>query len=442
MRIIRLPFNLGIKILITCMVLLTMICTVSLVVAETTVGDKQAQIDLGRELYLDTNLSANGNQSCATCHNPNPKNMQSGGSFVDDRDPVQALIDAGWPATVPSPVSQGSDLSLFGGRNTPSSAYAAFSPGFRFGDLVGLYVGGQFWDGREISLAGQAAGPFRNPVEMAMLDKKAVVQVLQNDPEGHGYHVLFNAAYVTEDGGFDLNSVDSSNNQTVLETYDLMAKAIGEFEKTQTFNTFNSKYDYYLTGQGTLTSDETKGLQLFSGKGKCGLCHITQQSFAPNGGPMPPLLTDFTYDNLGIPRNAYIDILKPDTAPQPIDLGLGGVLGDTAQNGKFKVMTLRNIELTAPYAHNGVFQTLEQIVHFYNTRDAMGLCADNMDPGFGITCWPAPEVTANVNVDELGNLMLNQRQEQYIVAFLKTLTDRDITVFPSVFNVADFPPMP
>jgi cytochrome c peroxidase len=243
---------------------------------------------------------------------------------------------------------------------------------------------------------------------------------------------------VTEDGPFDLKKVDTKNNQGALEAYDLMAKAIGEFEKTQLFNKFNSKYDYFLDGQATLTTDEEMGRKLFDGKGKCALCHISQVSIAPDGGTMPPLFTDFTYDNLGVPQNGFITLLN---GPQTPDLGLGGVLNDPLQDGKFKVMTLRNIEITAPYGHNGVFQTLEQIVHFYNTRDTLSTCADNMDTGFGVSCWPAPEVPANVNVAELGNLGLTAKQEQQIVAFLKTLTDRDAT-FPTVFDATKFPPMP
>ncbi len=419
-----------------------MVSIVSSAIADTAVADKNAQITLGETLYMDATLSKNQNQSCATCHNPAPKAPQLVGSFIDDRDPVQALTEAGWPKKVPPPVSQGSDPILFGGRNTPSSAYAAFSPGFRFDEVLGLYVGGQFWDGREMSLAGQAAGPFRNPVEMAMADKKTVVATLQDDPGGRGYQTLFEQAYSTEDGPFDLSAVDISNNQTVLEAYDLMAKAIGEFEKTQFFNKFNSKYDYYLAGKETLKKDEMKGLELFEVEGKCGLCHISQQSIAPNDGPMPPLFTDFTYDNLGLPRNTYIDILVPPADPPIPDLGLGGVLNDPAQHGKFKVMTLRNIELTAPYGHNGVFQTLEQIVHFYNTRDVLPPCESHPDPDFGFNCWPSPEVPKNVNIDELGDLKLTPLEEQQIVAFLKTLTDRDPKKFPPVFNAADFPPMP
>ncbi|MBW1746665.1 MAG: methylamine utilization protein MauG [Deltaproteobacteria bacterium] len=414
--------------------MLGMVVSVS---ADTTVANKVKQLELGEKLYNDMNLSAGQNQSCATCHNLGPPPVV--GSFIDDRLPVvPALTAAGWPMNIPPPVSQGSDPLLFGGRNTPSAAYAAFSPAFRFDEVAGLYVGGQFWDGREMSLAGQAAGPFRNPVEMAMADKSAVVLALQSDLE---YEILFAAAYETEDGPFDLTVVYTASNQAVLEAYDLMAKAIGEFEKTQLFNKFNSKYDYFLAGIGTLTVDEEKGLKLFEGKAKCALCHISQASIAPNGGPMPPLFTDFTYDNLGVPYNKFIDILN---GPQPPDFGLGGVLGDINQNGKFKVMSLRNIEITAPYAHNGVFQTLEQIVHFYNTRDVLPACdinLGNMDPGFGVTCWLAPEVATNMNVAELGDLSLSPKQERRIVAFLKTLTDRDAS-FESVFLEVNFPPMP
>lgn len=406
-------------------------------IARTTVADKVKQVELGKKLYHDVTLSTGNNQSCATCHNPTPSDPTVGGSFVDDRAPSPQLVAAGWPATLPPPVSQGSDPLLFGGRNTPSSAYAAFSPAFRFDEVAGLYVGGQFWDGREMSLAGQAAGPFRNPVEMAMPDKKAVVLALQADPE---YERLFAAAYATEDGPFILSLVDATSNQGALEAYDLMATAIGEFEKTQLFNKFNSKFDYYLAGLETLTRSERIGLRLFERKAKCGLCHISALAIAPDGGVMPPLFTDFTYDNLGVPKNDFIEI---QNGPQPADKGLGAVVGDPLQDGKFKVMTLRNIDITAPYMHNGSLQTLEQVVHFYNTRDVLPVCVNgNTDPGFGVSCWPAPEVADNMNVAELGNLGLTVNQERHLVNFLKTLTDRDPAFFKPVYEEANFPPMP
>jgi cytochrome c peroxidase len=121
------------------------------------------------------------------------------------------------------------------------------------------------------------------------------------------------------------------------------------------------------------------------------------------------LFTDFSYDNIGIPKNPVIDRLRREAlAP---DLGLGVTVNDQGLNGAFKVMTLRNIAKTAPYGHNGYFNTLKEIVHFYNTRDV---------PEAG---WPAPEVPENVNNAELGNLGLTSAEEDDIVAFLKTLSD-------------------
>jgi cytochrome c peroxidase len=127
---------------------------------------------LSEKLYFDENLSTFKNQSCATCHNTKA-------GFIDDRAPVKKLLEEGWPAIVPPPVSLGSDETSFGGRNLLSSAYAAFSPAFWFDEVSGLYVGEQFWDGREPNFAGQAAGPFRNPVEMAMPDIKAVFKAFK-----------------------------------------------------------------------------------------------------------------------------------------------------------------------------------------------------------------------------------------------------------------------
>ena len=102
-----------------------------------------------------------------------------------------------------------------------------------------------------------------------------------------------------------------------------------------------------------------------------------------------------------------------------VDLGLGGYLQSAGYDasvyepemGKVKVMTLRNIHLTAPYAHNGYFKKLEEITHFYNTRD---VAAEG---------WPEAEVPDTVNFDELGNLGLSRTDEEALVKFMNTLTD-------------------
>jgi len=146
----------------------------------------------------------------------------------------------------------------------------------------------------------------------------------------------------------------------------------------------------------------------------------------PNGEP--PLFTDFTYDNIGMPKNPMNPFyyappsVNPDRG-QWIDPGLGGFLKAAGyppevyepEWGKQKVPTLRNVdkrpypEFVKAFGHNGFFKSLEQIVHFYNTRD--------------VEMWPPPEVAENVNTDELGNLGLTADEEAALVAFMKTLTD-------------------
>ena len=96
--------------------------------------------------------------------------------------------------------------------------------------------------------------------------------------------------------------------------------------------------------------------------------------------------------------------------PDSIDLGLGPIVGKEEENGKFRVPTLRNIALAAPYGHNGYFKALEEIVHFYNVRDV----SDEFPPA---------EYPVAVNRDELGNLGLTPEEEADLVAFMKTLTD-------------------
>jgi cytochrome c peroxidase len=322
---------------------------------------------LGRLLYFDKSLSNPVGQACASCHLP-----RSGYA-----DPDQEL-----------PVSEGAVPGRFGGRNSPSAAYAAFSPVFAKAPDTAQYVGGQFWDGRAATLEDQAKGPFLNPVEMNNT-KEGVVQAVRTAL----YARLFKQVY----GYNSLDNVDSA--------YDLIAKAIASFERTAQVNRFSSKYDYYLKGKTTLTAREMRGLELFNGKGNCSACHPSVSA----DGTTPPLFTDFSYDNLGVPQNMEYPYYLMNPSPYP-DKGLGAIVNDTAQNGKFKVMTLRNIALTAPYSHNGYFKTLNEIVHFYNTRDIPGM-------------WPPADVSENMNTKELGNLGLSSQEEEDLVAFLRTLTD-------------------
>jgi cytochrome c peroxidase len=345
---------------------------------------------LGGLLYFDTNLSSPKGQSCASCHHPNAM-------FVD---PDTSL-----------PVSEGVIAGRFGGRNSPMASYAAFSPEFYFDGEEGLWIGGQFWDGRAATLEEQAKGPFLNPLEMNNSSKEEVINKIRKS----SYATLFKLVY----GPKSLNNVEKA--------YDLVAKAIAAFERTKLFNSFTSKYDWFLRGKVQLTAKEARGLALFNndgetptpglGAGRCILCHPSERA---DDGSLP-LFTDFSYDNLGIPVNPEIAVLKGE--PVPVDYGLGATVG-SEENGKFKVMTLRNIARTAPYGHNGYFKTLKEIVHFYNTRDALNRCVGGADESPGVNCWPEPEVNnENVNTGELGNLGLTSEEEDDIVAFLQTLTD-------------------
>jgi cytochrome c peroxidase len=402
---------------------------------------------LGQALFSDRNLSFNRNQSCATCHSLDPA-----------RDPLthRKLSSPGFVdpdnVTNDTAVSAGSVDGRFGRLNSPSAGYAAFSPFFHWNGDEGLYVGGQFWNGRADTLAEQAAEPLLNPDEMAMPSAWAVVSRLK---EKRQYVKQFRKVY-----DLDLDAVPAYESAPraltpppgVAEIYARMTQAIAAFEKSPVFNRFTSKFDFYLAGQTQLTGQEMLGLKVFEdeAKGNCAACHLSATTIAPDGNLFPPLFTDFTYDNVGVPRNVNI----PGN-PEP-DPGLGGRSDVAARNptgelGKHKVMSLRNIALTAPYGHNGVFKTLEQIVHFYNTRDVLGGVADNNDPGFGSTGWPAPEIAENVNTDELGDLGLTAEEEAALVAFMKTLTDgypdwgRDPGVppgTPSPFAATPFPPLP
>lgn len=402
---------------------------------------------LGQLLYEDRDLSRYRNQSCASCHSLNPvrdpnthRKLPSPG-FVDPEN-----------VRVGTAVSAGSAAGRFGHLNAPSVGYAAFSPFFHWNGVDGLYVGGQFWNGRANTLAEQAAVPFLNPDEMAMPSAWAVVSRLK---EKRRYQALFRAVY-----DLDLDTVPAYDDAPatltpppgVLEVYKRATQAIAAFEKSPVFNRFTSKFDFFLAGRTQLTAQEALGFAVFQDetKGNCAACHLSTPTVAPDGTAFPPLFTDFTYDNIGVPRNVNI---PGNPGPDP---GLGGRADIAARNpsgelGKHKVMSLRNIALTPPYAHNGVFATLEQIVHFYNTRDVLGHVADNPDPGFGRSGWPPPEIAENVNTEELGNLGLTAEEEAALVAFMKTLTDgypewgKDANVppgTPSPYVATPFPPLP
>lgn len=350
---------------------------------------------LGMKLFFDSNLSNPPGQSCSSCHSPST-------AFSDpDRS---------------HPTSKGIIPGRFGNRNSPTAMYTAFNPQFReqkdeeSGEL--LWVGGLFLDGRASTLEEQAKGPFLNPLEMNNPDKRTVVEKVQS-------------AYAQE----FMNEFGSDVFADPEKAYDRIAEVIATFERTPVFSPFSSKYDAFLEGKATLTQEEMRGLKLFEDpkKGNCAACHPSQ--LGSNGEH--PLFTDFTYDNIGLPKNPLnpfyaVDRLLNPTGKTFQDIGLAGTTKQDKDKGRFKVPTLRNIALTAPYTHNGFFQTLKGTVEFYNSRDTRPSCKDPMtteSDALSTGCWPKPEIEETANREELGNLGLTEQDIDDIVSFLNTLTD-------------------
>ena len=363
--------------------LLQITLTGTLLLSSATAHSLTTKERLGKALFQDKTLSKNRKMSCATCHH-----IKS--AFIDiRRSPIGHMA------------AQSANKRAIGDRNVPTASYAAYIPEFQSTTINGkpAYLGGQFLDGRANDLTEQAKGPFLNPIEMQMPNKKSVVKRVRAKRK---YRRAFRKFY-----GQDIFS-------NVEESYDAIADAIASFEKTKSFSPFNSRYDRFLKGNLNLKRDELRGMELFSTKGKCTTCHTLTEKEGH------PLFTNFTYHNLGVPVNTKLRALN-GKSKEFIDHGLldNPEVDDITQDGKFRTSTLRNIAVTAPYMHNGIFKELKTVVHFYNTRDVEG--AINPETG---EPWRKPEVTANMNKKLLGNLGLTDREEDNIVAFLKTLSDR------------------
>jgi cytochrome c peroxidase len=351
---------------------------------------------LGKQLFFDANLSSPPGQSCAACHAPE----------VGFTGPDSAINASGsvYPGAVPT---------RFGNRKPPTAAYGGASPILYHEEKSGLIIGGMFWDGRATGwrlgdpLAEQAQGPFLNPLEQNLASPADAIAVIAASSYANLFEQVWGAGALSDVG----------------KAYEYVGRSIAAYEKSKEINPFSSKYDAYLKNQAKLTPQEHRGLGLFKGKGKCANCHLA----SPGKNGEPPLFTDFTYDNLGIPKNPanpfYAELDFNPAGENWIDPGLGGFLAQVPEYaslaeenyGKHKVPTLRNVdkrpspEFVKAYGHNGYFKSLKEIVHFYNTRD--------------VAPWPAPEVPENVNTSELGNLRLSDAEEDAIVEFLKTLTD-------------------
>ncbi len=325
---------------------------------------KMLKMALGTALFFDVNLSKNRTMSCATCHNPST-------AFVDQRG-----------NGVDSMASLGDDGHSLGDRNAPSAAYAMFFPEFQENKGKtkdkSAFLGGQFWDGRESNLAGQAGGPPTNPIEMGMPDKLSVVNRIK---ENGVYIKQFKTIY-----GDDIF-------ENTEKAYGAMADAIATFEQEKSlFAPFDSKYDRFLRGEYELTVLEDLGRSLFFSENNvnCSTCHKLKREDAEG-----EVFTNFEYRNIGTPENTELRAKNGATAT---DYGLwhNPKAQTEDSKGKFKVPTLRNVAVTGPYMHNGVFKDLRTVILFY---DKYNNPKSRINPETG-KVWREPEVTQNLALDE------------------------------------------
>jgi cytochrome c peroxidase len=416
------------------------------------------QIELiGKLLLYDKELSVNRNEACAFCHMPET-------GFTGPISEFNRTTGA-YPGSV---------RTRFSERKPQTHTYAPLAPVLHYNEGQGDLVGGNFWDmratGRRLGnpAAEQAQGPPTNPVEMGLPDIACAVYRASQRP----YRSLFEAVWGAQAFAIawpaniedvcnkpgpppaddplpvHLSAVDRGRAAT---TFDQIAQSIASYEASHEVTAFSSKYDAVQAGKAQFTGQEQQGYDLFRGKAKCNGCHR-------DGGPgEEPLFTDFTASNIGMPANPSLPYYaegEPDergyvankAGSSFVDLGVGGFLANghplsqpsavdarwkplVPQNrGRFRVPTLRNVDkrpsadFVKAYGHNGYFKSLKEIVHFYNTRDVLPRCVAH-DPREGTGCWPAPEITENMNTNKVGRLNLSNEEEDALVAFMQTLTD-------------------
>lgn len=337
---------------------------------------------LGEQLFFDQNLSKNRTQSCATCHDPAQ-------AFSDPREGKAGRA-----------VSIGDDGESHGDRNTPTLTYASLIPPFHQ-DSAGNYLGGQFWDGRADDLQMQAGQPMLNPVEMGMTSSAEVVERLLESPEYvEQFERLFGADVFEE--------ADTA--------FDAAATALAAYQSSPAFSTFDSKYDRVLRGEDTFTAQESFGRSVFM-SWNCQLCHMLR------GKAASETFTNYEYHNIGIPVN-HAARTANGLPSDHVDRGLLEREGidDSGQAGKFRVPTLRNVAVTAPYMHNGVFEDLRTAIKFYNKYTSRTPGAQ-INPETGEP-WGEPEIAENLSLKELeSGLALDDARVEALIAFLETLTD-------------------
>ncbi len=438
-------------------------------------GQAQATALLGKLMLYDRNLSPNRLEACASCHT-RESGFTGGVSLYN-------LTDSAYPGAV---------FYRGGQRKANSYGYAPFAPVLHYDATAQDFVGGNFWDLRATGLVtgnpsgDQALDPPLDPLEMAMPDPACVVYRAATGQYRSLFEQVWGAQAFAmtwpstvaqqcsqpgskESANPTLPTFDSNNPPTVLDlspsdraastqTFHQMGLSMAAYEAGPDVSAFTSKFDYAQKQQATLTAPEQAGYALFTGQAGCSQCHSAS---GPN-----PLFTNWQTANIGLPKNPALSFYTSNVPDQYgfvanpsgdnyVDPGVGGFLASPSDTnadwqalapsfyGRFQVATLRNVAkqpggagFFKAYTHNGYFKSLKDVVHFYNTRDVLPACGSSVDtsgvyPPIGVTCWPAPEVAANVNHAQVGNLGLSSAQEDEIVAFLGTLSDGYVPAQPS-----------
>ena len=369
--------------------------------------DAATLAQLGKAMFFDPSLSASGRQSCASCHDP-----------AHGYGPPNVLaVQLGGP-----------NLDRQGKRATPNLTYTlnqtpiwhkvqAASLTERLTETDSPPTGGLMWDGRFNSLRDQAAGPMLDPDEMANESRAAVVEKLKRAP----YADAFRAAFGTS--AFDHPD----------QAFDHAMRALERFELDDpSFHRYDSKFDAYLDGKATLSPAEQRGLQLFANpdKGNCASCHV----IAKGADGSHPLLTDYQFAVLAVPRNPEIDA---NADPAYYDLGLCGPkrhdqAHQTAYCGMFKTPSLRNTAKRGAWFHNGRMHSLEDVVRFYVERDLRPAKWYSRDASGKTVVYDDLPPALRGNIDDVdppfnrragGKPALGDQEIRDVVSFLRTLDD-------------------
>src|SRR5712672_495608 len=437
---------------------------------------------LGKLEIFDPNLSVNKNLACSYCHDPAAGygngvpilSVFTGGSNPGS---VPITVHGAYPN---NRIAKRNPTSYVYATYYPPLHYNQSQADFYGGNFWdGRATGYKLQN----AAANQAQGPPLDTQEMANPDPACVVWKLSRSKYKFFFEQVFGVGSLELNWPSDVATICSTpagaavlnGNPTPLQLstsdrtlankdFDEFAQAIASYESSDAVSPFTSKFDYFLAGKATLTPQEQNGYDLFRGKGSCNTCHLDGRASTLLGGSdtgqaasVQPLFTDTTYNNIGLPKNVKLPWYSEDTPDQwgftanPlgfgfVDFGMGlfldGYYGAPPNlswgnlfpqfEGKFQTSTARDAAMkpypgfVKAFMHNGYLTSLKEVVHFYNTRDVFafpvqsGNCpAKTVEK---VTCWPMPEVSANLNTT-IGNLKLTDGEENDLIAFLQALVD-------------------